>query len=320
MTKRLIVVLPFLLLFSLAAVAQSGEASPAAPGNAAVVMSLHGLSEGSYSLLPADPRFVMATDEKGESSSRTHSHYGSSSGSRIGESPSSAGPLPCEKPAKLFSAREYSGPLERFTARFTRRPEMTTVPTHVRDGNDICGLDIGQKFRLFYKTTLDPVTFIGAAASAGFSQWNNDDKEWGQGAEGYGKRYGAAYVDRAQRNFFGQFFYPAIFQQDPRFYRLGTGTVKERLEHAVAHTFVARRDDGARMPNLSHWAATVSVQSLANLYHPDNDRGFGSTATRVGVSFGVNMGWDVAKEFWPEIVRGLHLPFKERTVVSSGTP
>ncbi len=320
MTKRLFVALSFILLFSLPAVAQSGGPSPAATGNPAVVTSFHGLSESSYSQLPYDPRFVTATNEKGESSSRAHSNYSASWGTSSDGAASSAGPVPCEKPAKLFSAREYHGPMERFTAWFTRKPEMAIVPTHVRDGKDICALDIGQKFHLFYKTTIDPVTFVGAGVSAGFSQWNNDDKEWGQGAEGYGKRYGAAFVDRAQRNFFGKFFYPSVFQQDPRFYRLGNGTVKERLEHAVEHTFVARRDDGANMPNLSHWATTVSVQSLANLYHPDNKRGFGPTAARIGTSFAVNIGWDVAREFWPEIVRGLHLPFKERKVVPSGTP
>jgi hypothetical protein len=71
------------------------------------------------------------------------------------------------------------------------------------------------------------------------------------------------------------------------------------------------------MPNLSLWAGTTSSVALANLYHPDHDRGFTPAATRVGVSIGNNMAFDVLKEFWPEIVRKLRLPFRERQVVAA---
>ncbi len=322
MKTRLLGLISFLLVFTSAAIVQNGGTSPAPTGNATFTTNLQGLNESSYSQLPYHPRFVTASDIKGESSSRKHS-TDVAEPALTGSEPSSTAQAPCEKPAKLFSAREYHGPMERFTAWFTRKPEMTTFPTQRKDGREICALDVGQKFHLFYKTTVDPVTFVGAAASAGFSQWANDDREWGQGAEGYGKRYGAAFTDRATHNFFGKFFYPAVFQQDPRYFRQGRGSAKGRIGHALAHTFVARGDDGGNMANFSLWAATVSTKSLENLYHPGNDRGFGPTGQRIGISLGANMGWDVAKEFWPEIVRTLHLPFKERKAVpaaSAGTP
>jgi hypothetical protein len=196
---------------------------------------------------------------------------------------------------------------------------MTTVPKRQANGKTICSLNAGQKFHLFFKTTVDPVTFLGAGASAGLSQWNNDDKEWGQGAEGYGKRYAAAFTDRASRNFFGRFFYPTIFRQDPRYFRDGQGSAKGRFGHAMAHTFVARSDSGGSMPNLSLWAGTTSSVALANLYHPDRDRGFSPAAERVGTRLGVNMGMDILKEFWPEIVRTFRLPFRERELASAAT-
>ncbi|HYX52614.1 MAG TPA: hypothetical protein VE783_04135, partial [Candidatus Limnocylindrales bacterium] len=218
---------------------------------------------------------------------------------------------PCEEPAKLFSARDYSGPGKRFAAWFTRKPEMTTVPKN-KGGQPICGLDAGQKFHLFFKTTVDPVTFVGAAASAGWSQYQNYDEEWGQGAEGYGYRYAAAYGDRVISNFFGKFFYPTLFHEDPRYFRKGTGGFGGRLGHAIDHSFVARTDSGGHFANVSNWAAIASSVAIANLYHPGHSRGFTPAAERFGTRFGTSMGFDVLKEFWPETVRALKLPFRER--------
>ena len=310
----------FLLSFSvlslgLGATAQTTNTLHQSTVNNIFTSNVHGLDPDSYATLPRDPRFISPPNAQGESSSQRHS-FKVLSKDGTSTNPSQS---PCEQPAKLFSASEYSGPLKRFTAWFSRKPEMTTVPARQTNGKTICALDAGQKFHLFFKSTVDPVTFIGAGVSAGISQLNNDDKEWGQGAEGYGKRYAAAFTDRASRNFFGKFFYPTIFHQDPRYFREGHGSTKARLGHAMAHTFVARSDSGASMPNLSLWAGTTSSVALANLYHPDQERGFTPAAQRVGISLGTNMGFDVLKEFWPEIVRKLNLPFRERQVVASGS-
>lgn len=226
---------------------------------------------------------------------------------------------PCDRPAELFDASEYSGPLKQFAAWFARNPEMTTVPARRKKGQKICGLDAGQKFDMFVETSIDPVTFIGAAASAGFSQWQNDDSKWGQGAVAYGRRYGAALIDTEASNFFGQFFYPVIFRQDPRYYRKGHGSTRERLGYAMLHTLVARSDSGKKIPNYSLWATTASTVALANIYHPGNHQGFPPAATRVGVSIAGSMGYDLLREFWPEVVRKLKLPFRERSVIPAAT-
>ncbi len=227
-------------------------------------------------------------------------------------------PTQCEEPAKLFSARDYTGPGKRFAAWFTRKPEMTTVPK--RTGAPICSLEPAEKFHLFYKATVDPVTFVGAGFSAAYSQWQNDDKEWGQGAQGYGYRYAAAMGDRVVHNFFRKFFYPTIFRQDPRYFRMGSnGTTGQRLGHALGHAFVTRTDGGGKFANISLWAAVASTAAIEPLYHPGLERGFRQPAERAATALGISMGWDVAKEFWPEIVRKLKLPFHERQNVPSAT-
>ncbi len=226
----------------------------------------------------------------------------------------------CERPVELFSPADYKGPLEKVAAWIARRPELTTVPSRWRNGVRVCSLDVRQKFDLFTQTTIDPLSFVAAGVNAGISQGLDYDSEWGQGAEGYGKRYGAAYTDIAINNFFGKFFYPAIFRQDPRYYRLGGGPIRKRIKHALAHTFVARGDSGRRVPNFSLWATTASSIAMSNLYHPENDHGFLPGADRVGSSIGGAMGFDLLREFWPETVRKLRLPFRERPLVPESMP
>jgi hypothetical protein len=78
------------------------------------------------------------------------------------------------------------------------------------------------------------------------------------------------------------------------------------MEHAV----VAHRDNGKHMFNFSEWLGTTSAVVLSNTYQPDNQRGFAPTAERVSDGILQDMGFDVLREFWPEISRTFRLPFR----------
>jgi hypothetical protein len=64
------------------------------------------------------------------------------------------------------------------------------------------------------------------------------------------------------------------------------------------------------MFNFSEWLGTASAVALSNTYHPENERGFSPAAQRVGYSVLQDMGFDVLREFWPEISRKFRLPFR----------
>ena len=51
--------------------------------------------------------------------------------------------------------------------------------------------------------------------------------------------------------------------------------------------------------------------ALSNLYHPGNRRGFGPVAEEVSFNVAEDMGFDIVREFWPEISRKLNLPFHD---------
>ena len=220
-------------------------------------------------------------------------------------------PPPCAKTPEPFDIDDYNGPLNRLVGRVSQKVDRVTahVP-HRRSGLKPCALSAGEKFRLFVDDSVDPVNFVGAAWEAGIDQAENSDPTFGQGAAGYGKRYAAEVADNATGSFFGIFLYPTIFHQDPRYYRLGRGPFEERLGHALEHRFVAVSDSGKHVINYPEWFSVISTKLVSNLYHPGNPRGFGPTANRVGSSVANDIGWDVLREFWPEIAHKFKLPFR----------
>jgi len=196
---------------------------------------------------------------------------------------------------------------------FGRKLERKSVhPPHYEPGALLCTLETKDKFILFLEDSVDPVTFLGAAFNAGIDQAENNDPSYGQGMTGYGKRFGANLAGAASGYFFGDFLYPAIFSEDPRYYRLAHGPTSKRFLHAVEHTIVAHRPDGTTMFNYSEWLGTASAIVLSNTYHPDNRRGVAPVAENLGYSIGEDIGFDELREFWPEIARKFKLPFRDR--------
>jgi hypothetical protein len=217
----------------------------------------------------------------------------------------------CVQPAPMVRLEDYEGPLKKVVGTFARPLERKSVhPPHFKPGVRLCTLKLKDKFALFVQDSFDPVTFLGTGFNAGIDQAEDTDHSYGQGAEGYGRRYGAEFAGQASSRFFKDFAYPSLFSEDPRYYRLVQGSARRRLLHAIEHAVVADRDNGNRMFNFSEWLGTVSTVVLSNTYHPDNQRGFSPAAQRVGYAMLQDMGFDVLREFWPDISRKFKLPFR----------
>jgi len=235
----------------------------------------------------------------------------SSPGEPVGRETTTNTAPACVQPPPLVSLQDYNVPLKKTVGLFARELERKSVhPPHYKPGLMLCSLDLKDKFFLFVRDTFNPVTFIASSFYASLDQAQNRDPSFGQGGTGYAKRFGASFADQASSKFFRDFAYPAIFSEDPRYYRLGQGPNGNRLLHGVGHAFVARRDNGNRMFNFSEWLGAASVVVLTNAYHPGNQRGFAPAATQVGYSILEDTGLDVLREFWPETARKLKLPFR----------
>jgi hypothetical protein len=163
-------------------------------------------------------------------------------------------------------------------------------------------LTSGQKFKLATQY-LNPYTFVFVAVEGGVNQARNHPEGYGQGAEGYGKRYGAGLADGLTDGLFVTGVYPSLFHQDPRYYRLGDGGFSRRMGYAVTRILMTRQDSGRKAFNVSEVLGSFSSAALAVTYYPADERDFSDVAERAGVQFAFDAGFNVLKEFYPEIVR-----------------
>jgi hypothetical protein len=128
-----------------------------------------------------------------------------------------------------------------------------------------------QKFQLAWKTEVDPVTWMMTGAVSGFEQSSNTFAGYGQGAQGYAKRYAANYADGFFGNMIGAAVLPSILKQDPRYFYKGTGSVKSRTLYAIANAVICKGDDGHWQPNYSGILGGIAAGGISNLYYPDNN-------------------------------------------------
>jgi hypothetical protein len=113
---------------------------------------------------------------------------------------------PCVQPAPMVSWQDYDGKFKKIVGAFGRKLERKAVrPPHYKPGAVLCTLEPRDKFILSVQDTLDPITFLNAGFNAGLDQAENTDRAFGQGAAGYGKRFGANLADEASGGFFKDF-------------------------------------------------------------------------------------------------------------------
>jgi len=162
---------------------------------------------------------------------------------------------------------------------------------------DAAPLTWKQKFSLAARGTFDPVSMIGVGFAAGLEQANNSYPGYGQGAAGYGKRFGAKFVDGRTGDFLTHAVFPSLFHQDPRYYYQGSGSFESRFIHAVGSAFVTRSDSGRTVPNYSFLLGDMCSAALSNLYYPPANRGVSLVFNRAAVGLAGRVGGNLIREF-----------------------
>lgn len=164
---------------------------------------------------------------------------------------------------------------------------------------DAVPLNTRQKVQLGWKSVIDPVSFGMAGVIAGAEQATNAFSGFGQGAQGYGKRFGAAYADMVSGTFIGSVILPSIFKQDPRYFYKGTGAPKSRFFYALANAVICKGDNGHWQPNYSNVLGSLAAGGLSNLYYPASKRsGVGLTFANGFIGIAASGMGAVVEEFF----------------------
>src|SRR6266404_1846522 len=151
-----------------------------------------------------------------------------------------------------------------------------------------------QKFELAWKTTVDPVSFGVTGAIAGIQQAQNDFSGYGQGAQGYGKRFGAAYANLVASTYIGGAILPSLLKQDPRYFYKGSGSKRSRMLYAIANSVICKGDNGHWQANYSSILGSLAAGGISNLYYPAENRDgaeltFENALIGIGESAAVNL-------------------------------
>ena len=155
-----------------------------------------------------------------------------------------------------------------------------------------------QKFKLALRTVVDPFTLVFVGGAAGVEQAQNHFAEYGQGAQGYGKRFGAGYADTVTDTFIGAAILPSLLKQDPRYFYKGSGSQRSRILYAIANAVICKGDNGRWQANYSNILGSMAAGGISNLYYPPQDRnGAGLTFENAALGIGASAVANLFQEF-----------------------
>jgi hypothetical protein len=200
---------------------------------------------------------------------------------------------------------------------YANQEQLATEQVHAEESQRVLGvfpnfyssfdphavpMNARQKFQLAFRSEIDPVTFLGAAAIAGGEQYKRIYQGYGQEAGGFGKRFTAQYVNDFDSRMIGSAVLPSLFHQDPRYFYKGTGSIRSRALYALKSAFICRGDNGKPEFDFSHIGGDFAAAGLSNLYYPEPNEGASLVFTNGLIEIGGMAGTNLIREF---VLRGI---------------
>lgn len=204
--------------------------------------------------------------------------------------------------------KDNRGPDQQTNAGTSKDRLFFTLPNFLtlENANQVPPLSAGEKFKVVARSSFDYVQYPWYGFLAGISQAENSEPGYGQGAQGYGKRFGAATADGTIENFMTSAVLPSLLRQDPRFFQSGHGGFRRRTWYAFTRILVTRGDNGNSQFNYSEvFGSALSAGISTYSYHPHADKTVSNTTKVWGTQVGYDALTYVVKEFWPDIRRKL---------------
>jgi hypothetical protein len=162
-----------------------------------------------------------------------------------------------------------------------------------------------ERLRLYLKRLVSPEIMLRSAASAGLGQLRDVPPEWGEGAAGFGRRFASSYGENAVREtlLFGS---SGALHEDNHYIRSGLTGFGKRLKYALESSVLARRDDGTRRISASKIGSFLGASLISRAWQPPSSSGPAHAASDFGISMSVSTGFDVAREFLPDLFHPRH--------------
>jgi hypothetical protein len=165
----------------------------------------------------------------------------------------------------------------------------------------------GEKFKLAVNNSISLASIGAAAVSAAYGQAVDTPEGYGQGADGYGKRFGSGMARVASANLFGTFAIASVMHEDPRFYVRKGLSFGQSVKYSAVRIAITRSDSGKLVADSSGLLGPLAGEFLANTYFPEGNRGVSDALIRYAVDLGWKFGGNLLRQYWPSINRRLRL-------------
>ena len=287
--------------------------SQAPAGNQAYIADIPDAPQPRLAVAAADLTTQQVTAQQG-TAQQTQSQPAQQGQPAPGQTPAAPTDSSSQTPAQQSDAEksQREKAAEQLKQQEHQRVMGVMATFNTTSNRDALPLSPGQKFQLFFKGETDPWPFFLAGVVSGIGQADNSYPEWGQGVQGYAKRFGAAYSDAFIGNFFGNAVLPVMLHEDPRYFQKGTGSATKRFLWAASSTVWCRRDNGKWGPNYANVGGNLIGAAIARAYYPASERTVGDTISDgLTVSAEGIVGAEVI-EFWPDLARHLKRKREEK--------
>jgi hypothetical protein len=180
-------------------------------------------------------------------------------------------------------------------------------------------LSHSEKLALFQWDLLHWETHASLVLDASLSLATNDRPFLGRGGYGFLRRYGFNMADEANYAFFGAFLFPTLFHEDPRYIPLDHGSKRARTAYALSRVVVTRNDAGGSEFNKSLILGTIVSSAISSTYYSavGGSTGAGVIFANAGITLASDAGFNLFKEYWPNVSRKLKLNLWIRNLIRS---
>jgi hypothetical protein len=177
----------------------------------------------------------------------------------------------------------------------------TPQTSQTRDPAEFQPQTQSERLHHYLAGTFSAESVLRSAAGSAILQWADTPTEWGQGAEGYARRFGNSYAQHIMRQ---TIMYGAadLLHEDNRYFPSGKTTSGARLKYAVASSFLARKDDGTRRISFSRLGTYAAVAFISREWQPHTTNGAQNAASNIETTLATEVGFNIAREFFPPVL------------------
>jgi hypothetical protein len=202
------------------------------------------------------------------------------------------------KPAQQRTTRQPSEP-----APLRQAPRLAK---YIDPDEQVAPLSAKEKLELSGWEQLQPYSFGTQILAAGWEQLLNSNPKYGTDKAAFGERLGAASIRQNSQAILSDGIFAAVFRQDPRYYRKGSGSFVGRILYSVSRVLVTRTDAGNETANTSQLVGYAGAAALTMTYYPAVSATWSNTANGYGISLVGSALGNGVHEFAPDLI---HLVF-----------